>query len=253
MWSRANRFAGTLFSEASPRAIVLASPYILRQTRREDLVQRWAAAASIVPYTEEVAQSVVDTLLQIVSNHEQLVAHVTVKIWSWLTKRPFLPPVSMGRYFGTRPNVVKAVRRLNDTEILKSYLLLLWSEWIPLWDNSSLAEMCASVREEFSAIGMGHHRVDLIQRLDHTLAQLDRGLEYLKHHNPLLEDSDIWVMRDQYGKLKDILLETNLEAIARMSCPLVRLLRILTQVDMHRVSHDVYVCAASPVSIGSRL
>ena len=55
--------------EASPRAIVLVLPHIRWKwpVGREDLTQRWAAAASAVPYTEEVVQSVVDTLLQIAS------------------------------------------------------------------------------------------------------------------------------------------------------------------------------------------
>jgi len=143
---------------------------------REGLVQRWAAAVSVAPHTEEIAQSVVDALLWVASNHI-LLPYTTINTWSWLTTRPSLPPFSMGRYIGTHPNVVRAVRSLEDTKVLKAYLLLLWSEWIPLWDKSSLDEMCASMREDFGGIGIGHHRADLIQRLDHSLRQLDWGLE----------------------------------------------------------------------------
>jgi len=251
-WSRANQFAGTLFSEASPRAIVLASPYILRKAPgRDDMVQRWAAAASVVPYTEEVAQSVVEALLQIAFNHE-LLPHLT-NIWSWLTKRPSLPPVSMGRSLGIHPNTINVVRELGDTEILKSYLLLVWSEWNRIWYKGSFDEMCASTREDFGGIGMGHHRADLIQRLDHILVQLDRGLEYLKQHNPDLNEDSVRRMGDQYGELRNILLGMNIEAIARTSYPMVILPCILTETDVHRISHNVYVCAASPMSITPRV
>jgi hypothetical protein len=86
------------------------------------------AAASAVPYTNEAAQNVVNTLLQIASK-EELLPHIPVNVWLWLTKRPPLPPICSGRYVGTRAHVVKAVRALKDIEILKSYFLLVWSEW----------------------------------------------------------------------------------------------------------------------------
>ena len=40
--------------------------------------------------------------------------------------------------------------------------------------------MCSSMREDFSGIGMGFYRVDLVQRLDHVLEELDRELEYFR-------------------------------------------------------------------------
>ena len=260
MWNHAVLFAHRLFSEASPRAIVLASPYILWSIDRGDTAQRWEAAASVVPYTEVAAQSVADALFQITANPGLL--PVTIKAWSWLTKRPSLPPTSRGLRFGTDLNVVKAVRGLKDTEVLKSYLLLIWSEWNPLWysdawqplwNNRSTDEMCASIREDLGGTGMGHHRADLIKRLDHILGQLDRGLEYLKQHNPRLQEYHFKGMRDQYGKLKDTLLETNVEAIARTSYPMVLLLYILIQADIHRISRNIYMRASSPTSIASRL
>lgn len=36
------------------------------------------------------------------------------------------------------------------------------------------------MREDFSGIGMGFYRVDLVQRLDHVLEELDRELEYFR-------------------------------------------------------------------------
>jgi hypothetical protein len=129
-WHHFGRYASRLLHEASPRAIVLVLPYICWDwlEDKEDLIQRWAAAASAIPCTKEVAQSVVDALLQIASK-EELLPHIPANAWAWLTKQPPLPPVCLGRRIGTCPRVVKAIRALKDIEILKSYFLLIWSEW----------------------------------------------------------------------------------------------------------------------------
>jgi hypothetical protein len=130
-WHRLRKYASPLLREASPRAVVLVLPYIRWDWLgyyREDWIQRWAWAVSGAPDTERVAQSVVDTLLQIASE-EELLPHIPVSIWSWLTKRPHLPAICLGRNVGTCAHVVKAVRGLRDVEILKSYFLLVWSEW----------------------------------------------------------------------------------------------------------------------------
>ena len=141
IWHHVDRSFSTLLSGASPRAIVLGSPHIPydRLINRRDggnVIQRWATTASAVPYTEDIAQSVVDTLLQIASNDE-LLRHISVDVWSWLIKRPSLPPVCRGRSVGTCAHVVKAVRGLKDVELLKSYFLLVWSEWNGVLSDSS--------------------------------------------------------------------------------------------------------------------
>jgi len=220
LWYAIGEFVDVQLSTANPRALVLASLYILLYAAGEYFIQRWTAATSVVPYTEEVSRSVVDTLLQIAAN-DKLSPHVTVNVWTWFTKRPSLPPISLGRHCGSELEAVKTVRGLKDTEVLKSYMLLLWSEW----DDDGFDEMCASIREDFSGIGTGRHRADLAQRLDYILGQLDRGLEYLKQHNSRLDDGDIHNMRVQYGELKDVSLETNIGAIARASYSVVMLLR----------------------------
>ena len=214
VWYCVDQFFSTLFSEASPRAIVLASPHIHwgLLTDRGDLVQWWAATASIVPYTDEVAQSVVNTLLHIASEH-RLIQHIPADVWSWLTKWPSLPPICLGRRLGTQARVVKVVRGLRDIEVLKSYLLLVWSEWdIPIGSE----EICTSIREDFGGIGMGHHRADLIQRLNHVLGQLNRGLGYLKRHNPWLDEDDLQERKDNYRKLRETLLGTDTKVVDRM-------------------------------------
>ena len=60
-----------------------------------------------------------------------------------------------------------------DIEVLKSYLFAVWSEWDWL-SNYCFDEMCILIRDDFGGIEMGHHRTDLIQRLDDVLGQLDR-------------------------------------------------------------------------------
>jgi len=130
MWYPITQYASGIPHETSPRAIVFVLPHIrwCCLTAREDLIQRWAAAAFSVSYTEEVAQSVVNTLLQIASQRE-LISHIPADAWSWLAKRPSLPPICRGRDVGTRAHVVRAVRALKDIEALKSYFVLVWSEW----------------------------------------------------------------------------------------------------------------------------
>ena len=222
MWGRVGQYAERLLSEASPRAIILVSSHIPwgRPTHggdRRDLVQRWAAAVSEVSYTEELGQSVVDTLLQIASQ-EELLPHIPADIWSWLSKRPSLPPTCSGRYVGTRVHIVEAIRRLKDTEILKSYFLLVWSEWDSL-QIDGFNKMCTSIREDFGGVGMGHHRAELIERLDHILGQLGHGLDHFRQHDPNVSASYLRNMKHDYKKLKEILLET--KAITGASCPMI--------------------------------
>ena len=244
-WHRIDRFAGTMLSEASPRAIVLASPHIpwYLLTDRRDLVRHWAAATCVVPYTEEVAQCVVDTLLQIASR-KKLLPCITADLWMWLTRLPSLPPVCAGRYYATYPHVAKAVRKLGDIEVLKSYLLLTWSEWDALW-NEGFAEVCASILVDFCGTRMKHHRVDLVERLDHVLRELDLGLEYLQERNSNLREYDFQQMVYQYRRLREV--------ITRESLPTVTFFHILTPAETQRNPHNIHVCASSLMSIASRL
>ena len=206
MWCHVDQFTSTLLSEASPRAIVLASPHILWYKLRDegDLVRYWVSAASTVPYSEEIAQGVVNMLLQIASERE--LWHTPVDIWLWLTKRPSLPPICPGRGCGTSSSIVEAVRGLDDIEVLKSYLLLVWSEWDTPY-SGGFNKMCTLIREDFGGFEMGHHRTDLIQRLGHVLGQLDRGLEYFQQHKPWVEEYDLQKRRNRYLKLRETLEE----------------------------------------------
>ena len=96
--------------------------------------------------------------------------------------------------------VVRSMRQLKDVKILKSYLLLLWSERWPLHPDG-FSEMHASVPEDFSGIEMGHHRTDFIQMLDRFLEQLGR-----EQGTPEQE------MKGQYCSLKKALVEAENKA-----------------------------------------
>lgn len=251
VWHHAIEFIDTLLSKATPRAVVLVSPHIPWRllVERGDLVQRWGAVVSTTPPTEELSRGVVDALLLIASQRE-LSPHITLGAWSWLKKRSSLPPECMGRFVGARLDIVKTVQGLKDIEVLKSYLILVWSEWGAIPDES-FDEMCGSIPRDFGGIGMGCHREDLVQRLDQTLGQLDRGIEHLQQHDSWIAESDLRKMEGQYGKLRDILQEVNVGAIARTSYPIIMFLWVTTQANTYRISRSIYVRTPSPMSIGS--
>ena len=138
---------------------------------------------------------------------------------------------------------MKAVKGLKNIEILKSYLLLVWSEWDAIGDGFD--EMCALLYEDFSGVEMGHHQVDLIQQLDHILGQLDQGLEYLMQYNPHLDGEDPHFMAQQYRKLKEVLQEVQ----RRMYFLMIPLLCTLTPVEICRISYSIHVCSSSPMPI----
>ena len=213
MWRRVEPFVITLLSEEShvspKRAVILTSPHLpwVEFTSGERLTKLWAGAAPAVPYTDEVGQTVVDTLLQIASD-DTLRPHIPDGMWSWLNKPRSLPPVCWGRYCGNHTDTIKIVRALGDIGTLKSYLLLALSEW----DYPDLHGTCVSIREDFSGIGMGHHREDLLRHLDRVLGELDLGLEHLLPHNMNIRMHRVQRTKEQYEELKAVLLEVDGEA-----------------------------------------
>ena len=219
IWDHAQPYLRSLLSRPNhpplDRAIMLTSPYIDWDSKLcdESMVSRWVrsvAATSAAAYTEAVGQSVVDTLLQI-AQVDHLRLHIPVDIWTWLKKRPSLPPVCNGRYWGSTSGIVHQIRDLGDIEILKSYFLLVWSEWN--WPSrSGLDEMKIAISEDFGGIGMWCHREDLIERLDYVLGQLERGRKFLHQHNPLVDEYHVQRGKADYGKLKERLLEVDRKA-----------------------------------------
>ena len=245
--------ASEIFTYASPRAIILVTPYLdwgrEPLSGSQDLISKWVATISLVPYTEEVAESVVDMLLQISAN-SHLRPFIPADVWLRLNERRSLPPVCKGRRLGDNRDTVRTIRGLNDIGILTSYLIMIWSEWKPL-DGDGFAEMRTSVREDFDGVGSsGHHRAELIQRLDYVLGELDR-----RSGGPdaNLGDDKLWrdeierhspVMKDQYGELKKILQEVDKEATETISCtpPIFIFLSLLTLVWICRISPHLRVC-----------
>ena len=205
------------------------------------MVAKWAKAVSTVSYTEEVCRSLVDALLHIASV-DSLRPHIPDGIWAWLKNQPSLPPECPGRSRGTSVDVVRRVRTLGDIEILKSYFLLVWSEWdrIDSQEPGGLTEMGASIREDFSGVEMRHDRRDVMKRLDDVLEQLDRGLDNLKQHKPSLETHHISQAKAQYSELKRVLVEVDGEATKGPACKPLRLIFFdpLTPTDTCRTSLD---------------
>ena len=198
----------TLFSDASDvslkRTAILAFPYTSWDTGdSHDLVRAWVETASAIPKEEEVAPSVVDALLQIAC-YELLPPGNHGEVWSWLILRPSLPPICRGRCLGSHPNVMQQIRGLKDIEILKSYLLIVWSEWDPPWNLSTMREC---MREEFSGVEASSYRAELVQRLDEVIEELDEGLAYLQRDQPDLEEEIVQGRKEQYEELRRTLEE----------------------------------------------
>ena len=224
-WPHVRAHVAALFNESSPpslnRAITLMSPHIPWHfwLSTEGGVIRWAAAALAVEYSEEVCQSVVNTLLQISRDDSQRLL-VPDEIWAWLKKQPSLPPLCPVRSYGSQGPIVLHVRALGDIEILKAYLLLVWSEWDYLW-ISGFEEMEVLIREDFGGIEMWCHRDDLTKHLDHIQGELGRGLEYFKQYYPHIDEHNIKFRKEQYKHLGDVLLGVDkgaMETLTRM-CP----------------------------------
>jgi hypothetical protein len=209
---------------SAKQAFILMSPHLpwyWRMNRHEHWVQLWAAAASAVPYTDEIGQCVADTLLHI-AHSTSLQPHIPIDMWSWLRKPSSLPPICTGRYRGRFPDVIEIVQGLGDIETLTAYLLLVWSEW-ELHTDQAIQEMCALIRNDFSGIRMGYHQKKLLQHLDHVLRQLELGPEYLQQYNPVLDEGDIQWRQGQYRQLREALLEVDREAINLLVCEFSRL------------------------------
>ena len=205
MWRCIGPYITTLFDKSTPsslnQAITFASPCAdwIGGPYTERAVTRWAAAVSETPYSVEVGQSVVDALLQIAYN-DSLRPYIPIDIWGWLKRRPSLPPVCRGRYLGMTPGVVQHIRRLRDAGILKSYFLLVWSEWdIP--DHHELPEMGTAIKV-FNGTGMHRHRGDLLKRLNHVLKELNQGVEHLKQLKPQMDEDHIRNGKRRYKWLR---------------------------------------------------
>jgi hypothetical protein len=214
-WRHIGAHITAVFDESSPpslnQVITLVWPYARRYhdgLSTRNAVARWVEVASTVPYSEVVGRSVVDTLLQI-SADDFLRSQIPLTMWAWLKKRPSLPPGCRGRSKGSGEYTVSHIRGLGDFEILKSYLLLVWSQWDRL-DTHGFVEMQTLIREDFGGIEGYGHRDDLTKHLDLVQGALDRRLEWLKSHRMWIRENRL--MKKQYERLKNVLLEVDKRA-----------------------------------------
>ena len=161
-------------------------------------------------------------MLQIASI-DDLRPHIPIDLWAWLKKEPSLPPICLGRSRGAERNVIRHVRGLGDPDLLKSYFLLVWSEWDTL-SESGLEEMKDSIAEDLGGIFMQHHRWDLTRRLYFVFgALIRRGRlvgSYPMQGNKWVYPREIETRLSQNHALREILGELDQKArkdLARMS------------------------------------
>ena len=206
------RIANLLSEQTTPsltRATIHLSPHLPRYRWDKKMVIGWAKMVSTVLYSEEVCSSVIDTLLQLGSS-DTLRPDLPVHIWGWLKEQPSLPPLCYPRHWAAQ-ELVRYLRQLGDLDILKSYFVVVWSEWDYLTD-SHFSETQTWIVEDFGGIGMQHHRAELISRLNQVLGQLDRGLEYFKRLQRWIDDGAVKERQRRYGTLREALLEADKKA-----------------------------------------
>jgi len=197
------------------------------------MMQLWMTAAAALPYTGDIGQSVVDTLLQMASDRH-LLSHIPVLAWDWLKKRPLLHPECKGLRWGTDKEVVQTVRKLGDVGLITSYLFIVWSKWSWIL-HPEFQVMLRLVREELSGIGAAGYRADLIQRLDDILPQLE---------------SRFGERKQQYEELRTALVEVDEKAMKTLTgMSHSRRSVLFTNVCMCRRSLYLHVCASSSVPV----
>ena len=204
------------------------------------MIRFWVEAVSALPYTDDVGERVVDTLLQMAS-HSRLQPHIPVAAWNWLKKRPVLDRSCDGLRWGTIPGVFQPIRDLGDVELIASYLFTVWSEWTWFYPESCAA-MLGFIRNELRGIeGIPYH-ADLIQRLDYVLSQLSG-----KPASPEAAVHMPW-----YRDFRGALVEVNEEAMEMLTRSLPRAvahLCLLTSAHTYRIPLHLYVCASPPVLV----
>ena len=208
-------------SNTLKRAAIIALPHLeLAWLDSEDIcafIGSWTSAAEALEDEEGVCQAMVDVVLQMAFFHS-VRAHITPKAWSWLNKRPSLPPRCRGRLLcSIGSNVLPAIRMRNDAKLLTSYLITMWSEW-DCAGEWAFEGMCEALWEEFCRVrddGDGARdevmlrecRKDLLERLNFVLGELGRGLEYLRMRHPDMQLDEFQVIKERYRELRRILIQ----------------------------------------------
>jgi len=259
VWYPMKPFITAMFRESNPPSLHwvlgLISPNVpwYDEPHDKDMVARKAAATSAALNPEEVHWSVADELLHLAfidslqpdipSSWQDIPNHFLQPSDTTWDFQPRIPDGFSARPKETGGDITHKVQALGDLEILKSYLVLVWSDW-RLIDGQpgGLAEMHASVREEFSGIGMGCHREDLIK-------QLNGVLDFYKD-----QESSKWA-EEQCTELKRALVEVDEEAVntlTRMPPTLIQS-SLLTLIGIYRIPPDLHVHSPPPMSVISCL
>lgn len=233
IWYPVKPFITAMFKKPNPPSLNwvlgLISPNVPWHDGPHDknMVASQVAVTSAALNPEEVHWSVADELLYL--------AFID-------TLQPFIPNDFPKRPKGTGGDITHKVRALGDFRILESYLLLVWSEWSYELDDlpGDLAEMQASIQEEFCGIEMFCQRENLIKRLDGVLVDID--LEDHSHSR--------WA-EEQCGELRRVLLEVDEEAVSTLTRkpPTFIWFDLLTPTDAYRIPPDIRVCSPSPIPV----
>jgi len=225
IWHPVMPFISTMFNKPNPPplnwVLGLISPNIPWCDWSHDKtgVTLQAATTSAALNPEEVHWSVADELLY--------VAFID-------STQQGMPGRLPARPKGTGGDITHKVQALGDFEILKSYLLLVWSEWYHIGGSSGdHAEIQASIWEEFCGIDMFSHRKDLIKQLNSVLEKYDCSGK----------------AKEQCMELKMVLLLLDEEAVNTLirKSPTLIGFNLLTSIDTYRTPPDLHVCSPSPM------
>ena len=107
------------------------------------------------------------------------------------------------------------------------------------------------IREDFGGIGMRCHRDDLIKLSDDVQRRFGPELDYIKWYRDDIGEGDIQVWKEQYGQLKNALVEMN--TLSLTSTPQIPpssfFIGMLTSVGVFRIPLDLLLCFASSVPV----
>jgi len=163
------------------------------------MMQLWMEAASAVPYTDAVGESVVVSLLNMASS-DRLLPHIPMVARDWLNKRPVFPPECVALLPRATESAVQGIHQFGGAKLIALYLHIIWSEERkPRW-YGEMPVMSRLIREELGGIEAAGYRTDLIRRLDHVLLRLDQSEEE-------------WRTKEKYGELRRELLEVDEKAM----------------------------------------
>ena len=192
------------------RIAVCALPYLedawFHAADKYTFIQRWASAASRLRYTPEIGQSMVEVLLRMACMY-QWRSHITWGTWGWLGRRPQLPPVCRARSLCCNNlGVISEVESLEDVEILRDYLIVVWSEWdwLAPWVCS---HMCAVIKRHFGGERERGHRDKLRDRLLHIQKQHNLGLDHLRKLGSEMTAACFQPTKEAYEALMETLSE----------------------------------------------